>query len=69
MTQLDDRTLANLDVVLEDVCRSQPHGGDHKVRQQIAERLLDTAIQGNRSLAGLTEVAKAALAEATQKSA
>jgi len=68
MTQLDDRTLANLDVVLED-CRSLPHGGDHKVRKQIAERLLDTAIKGNRSLAGLTEVAKAALADATQTSA
>lgn len=69
MTQLDDRTLANLDVVLEDVCRSLPHGGDHKVRKQIAERLLDAAIQGNRSLSGLTNVAKAALAETTQKSA
>jgi hypothetical protein len=39
------------------------------VRKQIAERLLDAAIQGNRSLSGLTDVAKAALAETTQKSA
>jgi hypothetical protein len=69
MTKLDDQTLGNLDVVLEDVCRSLPHGGDHKVRKQIAERLLDAAIQGNRSLSGLTDVAKAALAETTQKSA
>ena len=69
MTQLDDRTMANLDVVLEEVCRSLPHGGDHGLRKQIAERLLDSAIKGNRTLAGLTEVAKAALAEATQKSA
>jgi len=69
MTQLDDRTLANLDVVLEDVCRSLPHGGDHQLRKQIAERLLDSAINGNRTVAGLTDVAKAALAEATQKSA
>jgi hypothetical protein len=35
------RTLANLGVVLEDVCRSLPHGGAHKVRKQIAEKLLD----------------------------
>ncbi|MGY4623235.1 hypothetical protein [Bradyrhizobium sp. USDA 4486] len=69
MTQLDDRTLAKLDVVLEDVCRSLPHGGNHELRKKIAERLLDSAIQGNRTLSGLTEVAKAALTEATQKSA
>lgn len=69
MAQLDDRTMANLDVVLEEVCRSLPHGGDHGLRKQIAERLLDSAIKGNRTLAGLTEVAKAALAESTQKSA
>ena len=69
MTKLDDRTMANLDVVLEEACRSLPHGGDHQLRKQIAERLLDSAINGNRTLAALTEVAKAALAEATQKSA
>jgi hypothetical protein len=69
MTKLDDRTMATLDLVLEEVCRSQPHGGDHQLRKQIAERLLDSAIEGNRTLAGLTEVAKVALAEATQKSA
>ena len=69
MTQLDDRTLANLDVVLEEVCRSLSHGGNHELRKKVAERLLDSAIQGNRTLSGLTEVAKAALAEATQKAA
>jgi len=37
MTQLDDRTMANLDVVLEEVCRSLPHGGDHELRKAIAE--------------------------------
>jgi hypothetical protein len=69
MTQLDHRTMANLDVVLEEVCRSLPHGGDHQLRKQIAERLLDSAIKGNRTLSGLTDVAKATLAEATRKSA
>lgn len=61
--------MANLDIVLEDVCRSLPHGGDHELRRQIAEKLLDSAIAGNKTLAGLTEVAKAALAEVTKKSA
>lgn len=69
MTKLDDRTMATLDVVLEEVCRSLPHGGDHQLRKWIAERLLDSAIKGNKTVEGLTEVAKAALAAATQKSA
>lgn len=69
MKELDDRTKANLDVVLEEVCRPLPHGGDHELRKRIAEKLIDSAMSGNRTLAGLTEVAKAALAEASQKSA
>ena len=69
MTQLDDRTMANLDVVLEAVCRSLPHGGDHELRRAIAEKLLDSALQGTRTISGLTEVARIALAESTKKSA
>jgi hypothetical protein len=50
MTKLDDRTMANLDVVLEEVCRSLPHGGDHQLRKRIAERLLDSAIKETEPL-------------------
>ena len=69
MAQLDDRTMANLDVVLEEVCRSLPHGGDHELRKAIAEKLLNSALKGNKTIGGLTEVARAALAETTKKSA
>ena len=69
MKELDERTIANLDVLLEEVCRGLPHGGDHELRRQIAERMLESAVAGNTTLASLTEVAKAALAEATKKSA
>jgi hypothetical protein len=69
MKELDDRTKANLEVVLEEVCRGLPHGGDHELRRQIAERMLESAVAGNTTLAGLTEVTKAALAEATKRSA
>ncbi|MCK1277669.1 MULTISPECIES: hypothetical protein [unclassified Bradyrhizobium] len=69
MTQLDDRTLANLDFVLEEVCRPLPHGGDHELRKAIAEKLLASALKGNRAIGGLTEIARAALAEMTKKSA
>jgi hypothetical protein len=69
MTQLDDRTMANLDVVLEEACRSLPHGGDHELRKAIAEKLLDGALKGNRTIGGLTEIARAALAETMKKTA
>lgn len=69
MKELDDRTKANLEVVLEEVCRGLPHGGDHELRRRIAEKILESAVAGNTTLASLTEVAKAALAEATKKSA
>jgi hypothetical protein len=69
MTQLDDRTMANLDVVLEEVCRSLPHGRDHELRKTIAEKLLDSALNGTKTIGGLTEIARAALAETTKKSA
>ena len=61
--------MANLDVVLEEICRSLPHGGDHELRKAIAQKLLDSALQGNRTLGELTDVARAALAEMTKRSA
>ncbi|MDT4738407.1 hypothetical protein [Bradyrhizobium sp. WYCCWR 12699] len=69
MTQIDERTMANLDVVLEEICRSLPHGGDHELRKATAQKLLDSALQGNRTLGELTDVARAALAEMTKRSA
>ncbi|MBR0822958.1 hypothetical protein [Bradyrhizobium liaoningense] len=55
--------------MLEDVCRALPHGGDHELRKRIAERLLESAGGGNRTLAELREVARTALTEAIKKSA
>jgi hypothetical protein len=69
MKTLDNRTMASLDVALEEACRSLPHGGDHEIRREIAQKLLDCAVQGNKTLSGLTEVARVALAEAIKKSA
>jgi hypothetical protein len=57
----DDRTRANLDVALEEVCRVMPHGGNHAVRKKIAAKLLKSARQGNTTLGGLSEVARKAL--------
>ena len=43
MKELDHLTLVHLDMVLEDVCRSLPHGGDHMTRKKVAQKLLSRA--------------------------
>ena len=67
MKKLDVRTMANLDVVLEDTCRVLPHGGDHETRRMIARKLLNSARKGNVTLGALTSVAQQALIETTTK--
>lgn len=67
MANLDERTKANLDVVLEDVCRDLPHGGDHQLRKKVAQKLLQAARKGNTTLSGLSAVARNALAEAAKQ--
>ena len=42
MTKLDDRTIANMDFVLEETCRVFPNGGDHERRKYIAQKLNST---------------------------
>lgn len=63
MTKIDQRTAANLDVVLEEVCRGLPHGGDHKSRKHIAQKLVQSAKKGNVTLDGLRNVGTRALSE------
>ena len=65
MTRLDDRTIANLDIVLEEACRIFPHGGDHERRRYIAQKLKLSARKGNTTLGGLRAVAHSALKEIT----
>jgi hypothetical protein len=69
MSELSDRTLANLDVVLEETCRALPHGGDHETRKKIAQKLIEAAMAGNTTLNALKDVAHTALAEEVKKSA
>jgi hypothetical protein len=67
MKKLDSRTLANLDVALEETCRSLPNGGDHEVRKHVAEKLLSAAQNGMSTLTSLNEVGRAALAQAIKQ--
>jgi hypothetical protein len=65
MARLDDRTIANMDIVLEETCSVFPHGGDHERRRYIAHRLKLSAKRGNTTLGGLRAVAHTALKEVT----
>jgi hypothetical protein len=69
MKELDHRTLVHLDMVLEDACRSLPHGGDHATRKKVAQKLLSSAREGNVTIGGLTPVAHDALLDATTEHA
>lgn len=61
MGEFDDRTQANMDVVLDEVCAELPHGGDHENRKYIAEQLIEAARDGKTSLGELTYVGRRAL--------
>ena len=63
MTKLDDRALANVEVVLDEMFRAQPHGGDHESRKRVARKLLQSAKRGNRTLGSLTIIAKSVLTQ------
>jgi hypothetical protein len=63
MDEFDDRTRANMDVVLEEICKEMSHGGDHDSRKFIAERLIESAREGRSSLTELNSVARRALLE------
>ena len=67
MTELSERTKANMDVVLEETCRQLPHGGNHDSRRFIAERLIEAAHSGHSTLGELGIVARRALAEIAGK--
>jgi hypothetical protein len=67
MTKLDDRTIANMNFVLEETCRVFPNGGDHERRRYIAQKLKLSAKRGNATLGGLRAVAHSALKEITKQ--
>ena len=61
MSNLSDRTQANIDTVLEETCHDFPNGGDHELRRHIAEQLKISVEQGKATLIELRAVAQRAL--------
>ena len=68
MTELSERTKANMDVVLEQMCDEPSHGGDHESRKYIAEQLIEAAKAGHHTLGDLTAVARRALLQINNRS-
>jgi hypothetical protein len=51
--KIDERTISNMNVVLEEVFEGVPHGGDHESRKRVAKRLIQSAKKGKATLDGL----------------
>ncbi len=69
MSDFDERTQANMDVVLDEVCAVLPNGGDHESRKLIAEQLILAARAGKTTLGELTYVGRRALVHLQQRTA
>jgi hypothetical protein len=67
MPKLNERTVANMEIVLEETCKVFPNGGEHECRRFIAERLKQRAMRGDVTLAGLRAVAHSALQEFSEQ--
>lgn len=68
MGDFDDRTQANMEVVLDAVCAELPNGGDHESRKFIAEQLIEAARAGKTTPSELTYVGRRALVELKKRS-
>jgi hypothetical protein len=67
LSDLNQRTQTDMDVVLDLVCRELPHGGCHEERKYIAERLIGCAGSGRTTLEDLQIVARRALLDLLHK--
>ena len=61
--EFDERTRANLEVVMEEICSELPHGGDHESRKFVLQHLMLAARDGKTKLSELTFVGRRALVE------
>jgi hypothetical protein len=60
----DLRTMANMEVALERICKVLATGGEqHAARRHIASKILACAESGKRTLGGLTEAGRVAASE------
>jgi hypothetical protein len=65
--EFDERTKANMEIVLDEICAELPHGGDHESRKFIAGQLMQAARAGKTTLGELTYVSRRALVRIQNK--
>jgi hypothetical protein len=63
MTENAERFRATMEMVPEETCREMPNGGDHGSRRIVAERLMEAALAGHRTLGELNIVARKTVVE------
>jgi hypothetical protein len=64
---IDRRVQAALDLVLEEVCRELPSGGDHESRKFVAEQLIHCVTSGKTSLGELAYAGRRAIGQLKTK--
>jgi len=52
--RFDARTLANMNVALERVCQRRPDDEDYRVRKLVAQRIIQCAKMGKKTLGART---------------
>src|ERR1700749_2929946 len=67
MTKFDERTVANMEVALDEAFAGMLHGGDHESRKHVARKLLQSAGKGNATLEALRAVAREAFEQLTTR--
>ena len=62
--EFDKKTFAAMELALERACRFLPlRLPEHETRKFVAEKIIECAKNGNKTLAGLTEVGRRAVHE------
>lgn len=65
----DARTLANMNVALDRVCRKSPSGERHEVRKRVGQAIVRCAKNGKTTLGALTEAGEKALCRVANNAA
>jgi hypothetical protein len=66
-SSFDIRTLANMDVALERVCKKTPRGEQHETRALVADAIVRCAKSGMISLGALTRAGERVLAHLPER--
>jgi hypothetical protein len=64
--RFDRRTMAAMEIALEEACACWPSGGQHNLRKRVVQSIIQCAKTGNTSMDALTEAGQRALVQLPQ---